>query len=60
MVLVNFVTIVVLNVLDNLYSMQNTLNAIRAFQNGLSQLRDYCSFECIGQSPFHAKLFKYK
>ena len=33
---------------------------IRAFQNGLGKLRDICSFEDIGPSIFHAKLFKCK
>ena len=32
----------------------------RTFQNGVSQLRDIFSFEDIGQSRFHAKLFKCK
>ena len=35
-------------------------NSIRAFQNGLGQLHDIYSFEDIGQSLFHAKLFKFK
>ena len=34
--------------------------SIKAFQNGLCQIRDVCSFEDIGQSLFHAKLCKCK
>ena len=30
------------------------------FKNGLGQLQDICSFEDIGKSRFHAKLFKCK
>ena len=35
-------------------------NSIRAFQNDFGQLCDFFSFEGIGQSLPHAKLFKYK
>ena len=31
---------------------------MRAFENGLGEIRDVCSFQDIRQSRFHAKLFK--
>ena len=35
-------------------------NPISLFYDGLDQLHDVCSFEDIGQSLFHVKLFKCK
>ena len=43
-----------------LYSQINIFNFLRAFQNGLGQLRDAYSFADIGQSLFLAKFFKCK
>ena len=35
-------------------------NSVRAFYNGLGQLRDVCSFEDMEHFIFHAKHFKCK
>ena len=38
------------------FSICNLQNSIRAFQNGLDEIRDVCSFEDIMQSRFHCKI----
>ena len=40
-----------------IYCLVRTENK-RAFLNDLGQIHEVCSFEDIGQSRFHAKLFK--
>ena len=43
---------------DTSVGVLKTVNSIRAFLNDLGQISEVCSFEDIGQSRFHAKLFK--
>ena len=47
-------------VVFSVFYLHVTYRTLIAFQNGLGEICDVCSFEDIRQSRFHAKLFKCK